>query len=81
MEPYEHKGYLIKPNIRPATEEHAGKWVFEAATIVDPEGNEVNVAAPMHEDTRYFDSEEQAARVCISQAKALIEAGDIESED
>ena len=78
MEPYEYKGYVIKPNVHPGQGDHAGEWIFEAATIVDPNGNEVNVAAPAFESPHYFDSEEQAAKVCISQAKALIEAGDIE---
>ena len=76
MEPYEYKGYVIKPIVHRGEGERADKWVFEAATILDADGNELNVAAP--ESTHYFDTEEQAARVCISQAKALIEAGDIE---
>ena len=74
MEPYEYKGYVIKPNV---SEVEGGKWVFEAATILDSAGAEVDVAAPMNENPHYFDSAEDAARVCISQAKALIEAGDL----
>jgi hypothetical protein len=77
MEPYEYKGYVIKPNVHQGEGEYAGKWVFEAATILDSDGNEVNVAAPAYDNPHYFDSDEDAARVCISQAKALIEAGDI----
>ncbi len=76
MEPYEYKGYVITPNVREAEGDQAGRWVFEAASIVDSDGNEVNVVAPAAEHPHYFDTAEQAARVCISQAKALIEAGD-----
>ena len=78
MEPYEYKGYLIKPNVHPGEGDHAHEWVFEAATILDSSGAELDVAAPTGDDQHYFESEERAARVCISQAKALIEAGDIE---
>ncbi len=77
MEPYEYKGYTITPNVHRGEGDHTDEWVFEAATILDSEGNEVSVAAPAYDDPHYFDSEEAAARVCISQAKALIEAGDI----
>lgn len=77
MEPYEYKGYTIRPNVHRGEGEHSEDWLFEAATILDPDGNEVHVVAPTNEDPHYFDSEEKAARVCISQAKALIEAGDL----
>ena len=78
MEPYEYKGYVITPNVREADSEPAGKWVFEVASIVDSRGKEVDVMAPATERPHFFDTREQAARVCISQAKALIEAGDAE---
>lgn len=77
MEPFEYKGYTITPNVHEA-EGHAGKWVFEAATITDTSGNEVSVAAPADDSPHLFDSADAAAKVCISQAKALIEAGDLE---
>ena len=77
MEAYEYKGYTINPNVHRGEGEHADTWVFEAATIVDSAGNEVPVVAPTNETPHYFESEEKAARVCISQAKALIEAGDL----
>ncbi len=76
MEPFIYKGYTITPNVHPA-DEAPGKWVFEAATITDSSGNEVGVAAPASDQPPLFDTDEAAARVCISQAKALIEAGDI----
>lgn len=74
MEPYEYKGYTIKPNV---DETDPGKWTFAAATILDGAGSELDVAAPMDETSHFFDSAEAAAKVCISQAKALIEAGDL----
>ncbi|MFP4377452.1 MAG: hypothetical protein ACLFP4_10435 [Spirochaetales bacterium] len=76
MEPFEYKGYTITPNVHEA-EGRQGKWVFEAATITDSSGNEVSVAAPTDENPHLFDDAESAAKVCISQAKALIEAGDL----
>ena len=76
MEPFIYKRYTITPNVHPA-DQAPGKWVFEAATITDSDGNEVAVAAPASEQPPLFDSDDAAARVCISQAKALIEAGDI----
>ncbi|TVQ27969.1 MAG: hypothetical protein EA382_02745 [Spirochaetaceae bacterium] len=76
MEPFIYKGYTITPNVHLA-EAVPGKWVFEAATITDSDGNEVYVAAPASERPPLFDTGDAAARVCISQAKALIEAGDI----
>jgi hypothetical protein len=78
VEPYEYKGYTIKPNVSAGDGANEGRWQFETATILDADGNEVNVAAPADDTPHYFDTEDQAARVCISQAKALIEAGDIE---
>lgn len=77
MEPYEYKGYTIRPNVHAADEPNADKWVFEAATILDAHGHEIHVAAPAGAD-HLFDTAEDAARVCISQAKALIEAGEVE---
>lgn len=77
MEPFEYKGYTIKPNVTEGDGANAGKWTFEAATILDESGEEMSVAAPMYDDPLWFDTADAAAKVCISQAKALIEAGDL----
>jgi hypothetical protein len=77
MEPFEYQGYTIKPNVAEGEGANAGKWTFEAATILDSSGTELDVAAPMHESPPWFDTAEAAAKVCISQAKALIQAGDL----
>ena len=77
MEPFEYQGYTIKPNVTEGEGDNAGKWTFEAATILDASGNELDVAAPMNENPIWFDDAESAAKVCISQAKALIQAGDL----
>ena len=75
MAELEYEGYRIVANVRPAPET-SGKWVFDAATVYDSNGNKLDVAAPVTEGL-VFDSEEAAAKACISQAKALIVAGDI----
>jgi hypothetical protein len=77
MAEMEYEGYRIVANAGPAPDDHAGKWVFEAATIYDAAGNRVELAAPVSTEPQYFDSEEAAAKVCLSQAKALIVAGDV----
>jgi hypothetical protein len=76
MEPFEYKGYTITPNVHEA-DGQPGKWVFEVATITDSSGTEISVAAPADVSPHLFDSSDDAAKVCISQAKALIEAGDL----
>ena len=75
MAELEYNGYRIVANTRPA-EDQPGKWVFDAATVYDPGGVKLDVAAPVT-DGLVFDTEEAAAKVCMSQAKALIVAGDI----
>ena len=76
MEPFEYKGYTITPKVHEA-EGQPGKWVFVAASITDSSGNAVDLAAPADETPHLFDSADDAAKVCISQAKAIIEAGDL----
>ena len=75
MAELEYNGYRIISNTRPAPDA-AGKWILDAATVYGPDGNKVDVAAPVT-DGLLFDSEEAAAKACMSQAKALIVAGDI----
>jgi len=77
MAEMEYNGFRIVANTHPAPDDHPGEWQFEAATIYDGSGNRVELAAPVSTEPQYFDSEESAAKVCLSQAKALIVAGDI----
>jgi len=73
----EYAGYRIVANVHPAEGAHGGEWVFDAATLYDADGNKVELAAPVATEAQYFESEEAAAKVCLSQAKALIVAGDL----
>lgn len=77
MTEMEYAGYRIVANVRPAEGAHGGEWVFDAATLYDADGNKVELAAPVATEAQYFESEEAAAKVCLSQAKALIVAGDV----
>ncbi len=77
MAEMEYSGYRIVANVRPAEGAHDGEWVFDAATLYDANGNKVELAAPVAAEIQYFESEEAAGKVCLSQAKALIVAGDV----
>ena len=77
MAEMEYGGYRIVANVHPAAGTHAGEWAFDAATIYDAQGNKMELAAPVATESHYFESEEAAAKVCLSQAKALIVAGDV----
>jgi hypothetical protein len=76
MAELEYNGYRIVANAR-QTEDGSGKWVFDAATVYGPDGTKLDVAAPVTEGLT-FETEEAAAKACISQAKALIVAGDVD---
>lgn len=77
MAEMEYGGYRIVANARPAEGAHDGEWFFDAATLYDADGNKVELAAPVAAEIQYFQSEEAAGKVCLSQAKALIVAGDV----
>ena len=77
MAEMEYSGYRIVANVRQAEGAHASEWIFEAASIYDAQGNQMDLAAPVAAEAQYFESEEAAAKVCLSQAKALIVAGDV----
>ena len=73
----EYGGYRIVANVRSGEGTHSGEWIFDAATILDVDGNRVEIAAPVATEPHYFESEEAASKACLSQAKALIVAGDV----
>lgn len=77
MAEMEYSGYRIVANVRQGEGAHAGEWIFDAASIYDAQGNQMDLAAPVAAEVQYFESEEAAAKVCLSQAKALIVAGDV----
>ncbi len=77
MAEMEYGGYRIVANVHAGEGAHAAEWVFDAATIYDADGNKVELAAPVAAEVQYFESEEAAAKVCLSQAKALVVAGDV----